>query len=64
MIIREMFKDDINRPINGVVKVDEDTERVLAQELDEYVITRELKKHFINFLLLFRGKLELKKPMV
>ena len=49
MIIREMFKDDINRPINGVVKVDEDTERVLAQELDEYVITRELKKHFISF---------------
>ena len=49
MIIREMFKDDINRQINGVVKVDEDTERVLAQELDEYVITKELKKHFISF---------------
>lgn len=49
MIIRDMFKDDINRPINGVVKVDEDTEKVLAQELDEYVITRELKKHFISF---------------
>lgn len=49
MVIRDMFKDDINRPINGVVKVDEDTEKVLAQELDEYVITRELKKHFISF---------------
>ncbi len=49
MRIERMFKEDINRPINGVVQVDQDASDVLVQELDEYVITRELKKHFITF---------------
>lgn len=49
MRIEKMFQDDINRKINGVVKVDQNTEDVLVQELDEYVITKELKKHFITF---------------
>ena len=49
MIIREMFAEDINRPINGVIKVDQDNTEVIEQEVREYVITRELKKHFINF---------------
>ena len=48
MKIQKMFKGDINRPINGVVQVEQDTERVLIQELDEYVVTKELKKHFIT----------------
>lgn len=49
MIIKNMFAEDIDRKINGVVKVDQDESTVLLQELDEYVITRELKKHFITF---------------
>ncbi len=49
MRIQSMFQDDINRKINGVVKVDQDESSVLVQELNEYVITRELKKHFITF---------------
>ena len=49
MRIQSMFKDDINRKINGVVKVDQDEKKVLVQELKEYVITKELKKHFITF---------------
>ena len=49
MIIREMFAEDINRPINGVIKVDQDTADVISQEVREYVITKELKKHFISF---------------
>ncbi len=48
MKIQSMFKEDINRPINGVVQVEQDTERVLIQELNEYVVTKELKKHFIT----------------
>ena len=48
MRIEQMFKDDINRTINGVVQVEQETERVLIQELDEYVVTKELKKHFIT----------------
>ena len=49
MVIQNMFVEDINRKINGVVKVDEDENKVLEQELNEYVITRELKRHFADF---------------
>lgn len=49
VIIRNMFADDINRKINGVIKVDQSTDDVIEQELNEYVITKELKKHFITF---------------
>ena len=49
MIIRDMFADDINRKINGVIKVDQAADEVIEQELNEYVITKELKKHFITF---------------
>ena len=49
MRIKDMFFDDINREINGVIKVDQDTRDTIEQELSEYVITRELKRHFINF---------------
>ena len=41
MKLQDMFKDDIERPINGVVKVDQDTDEVLRQEVKEYVITRD-----------------------
>ena len=49
MIIRDMFKDDINRTINGVVQVEQEEQDVIKQELKEYVVTSELKKHFIKF---------------
>ena len=49
MKIENMFAEDINRKINGVVKVDQSTDEVLIQELNEYIITKELKSHFITF---------------
>lgn len=49
MMIRDMFVDDINRKINGVIKVDQAADEVIEQELCEYVITKELKKHFVTF---------------
>ena len=49
MQIRDMFFDDINRKVNGVIKVDQDAADVIDQEVREYVITKELKKHFISF---------------
>lgn len=49
MMIRDMFAENINRPINGVIKVDQDAADVIEQEVREYVITKELKKHFISF---------------
>ena len=49
MEIKSMFERDIDRPINGVVKVSQDDENSLKQELVEYIITKELKKHFYTF---------------
>ena len=49
MRIQEMFYDDIDRKINGVVKVDQDAADVLKQEVKEYVITRDIRKHMITF---------------
>ena len=34
MVIQNMFVEDINRKINGVVKVDEDENKVLEQETE------------------------------
>lgn len=49
MKIQEMFERDINRPINGVVKVNQDDEDIVFQELDEYVVTPEILRHFRTF---------------
>lgn len=49
MLIKDLFDKDIDRPINGVVKVAQDDEGSLHQELSEYVVTRELSKHFARF---------------
>lgn len=49
MRIRDMFLEDINRPINGVIKVDQSGDEVIFDEIREYVITNELKKHFMSF---------------
>ena len=50
MLIKNLFERDIFRPINGVVKVDQLDESSVWQELDEFVITRELDQHFRKFI--------------
>lgn len=50
MLLRDIYKNDIDRNINGVIKVAQDDEVSIKQELSEYVITRELRKHFNTFL--------------
>lgn len=49
MKIRTMFKDDIERSINGVIKVNQNEESVVEQEVREYVVTSELRGHFERF---------------
>ncbi len=49
MIIRDMFSRKINREISGVVKVAQTDEKKIYQELDEYVVTREISKHLSKF---------------
>ncbi|MDB9446892.1 BREX system P-loop protein BrxC [Anabaena sp. CS-542/02] len=49
MNISELFQKDINRNINGVIKVGQQDDENIRQELEEYVVTRELDKHFRTF---------------
>ena len=45
--LKNLYAKDIEREIQGVIKVDD--ESYIGQELDEYVVTDELLKHFKNF---------------
>lgn len=45
--LKKMYAKDIEREIQGVIKVDD--ESYISQELDEYVVTDELLKHFNSF---------------
>lgn len=49
MKIQGMFQKDIDRDINGVIKVSQDDQQSLKQELSEYIITKELRRHFATF---------------
>ncbi len=49
MRLQNIYKANINRDINGVIKVAQNDERSIHQELSEYIITRELRKHFDTF---------------
>ena len=49
MKIDEIFKKDIKRNISGVVKVELEDIDYIYQELDEYVVTKEMNKHFHAF---------------
>ena len=46
MFIKDIFRDEIDRNINPVIKVQEDNEDIVKQELREYVITNQLRGHF------------------
>lgn len=50
MKIREVFERDIHRSINGVVKADQLDEAAVWQELDEFVVTRELTTHISDLV--------------
>lgn len=49
MIIKELFLKPLDRSINGVVKADQNDNNTVYQELEEYVVTNELEKHFRSF---------------
>ncbi len=49
MQIKNMFEKPIDRDIKGVIKVGQSDEENIYQELDEYVVTKELLHHFIDF---------------
>ena len=49
MRIQKLFQKDILRPINGVVKADQLDESSVWQELEEFVVTKELDQHLRRF---------------
>lgn len=49
MKIQNMFQKDIDRDINGVIKVSQDDQESLKQELSEYIITKDLRRCFDTF---------------
>lgn len=49
MLVKDLFTKPIDRPINGVIKADQADSESVWQELDEYVITKELDIHFRRF---------------
>lgn len=49
MKIKEMFAKKIDREIQGVIIVGQGEDANVSQELEEYVVTRELQKHFADF---------------
>lgn len=48
-MIKDMFTKDINREINGVIQVAQDTESVVYQEVSEYVVTKEIEELLQKF---------------
>ena len=58
MRIKDMFAKDIDREINGVVKVAQEDDAASRQELEEYVVTRELAEHFGNFYAAYERAIE------
>lgn len=49
MQLKEMFAKKIDREIQGVIIVGQGEDFNVSQELEEYVVTRELQKHFADF---------------
>lgn len=57
MIIRDLFNKDIERTIEGVVTIGNETEEQKWQELEEYVCTDEIVKSFRTFFRRYRESL-------
>ena len=56
-MIERLFKKNIHRNIEGVIKADNLTDEAIFQEVDEYVITNDLNKKFDEFFGEYSGSL-------
>lgn len=54
MQIKEMFRKEIDREIQGVIIVGQGEETNVAQEMEEYVVTKELQRHFADFFAAYK----------
>jgi hypothetical protein len=51
--IRELFANDVERPIEEVIKVDQTDEEIIKFEIDEYVVTKAIAGHYASILEIF-----------
>ena len=49
MNIKELFLKPIDRPINGVIKADQMDAASVWQELEEYVVTKQISEYLRKF---------------
>lgn len=49
-----MFYEKIDRPIKGVIKIGQEDDANIKQELKEYVVTRELARHLDKFITAYK----------
>ena len=54
MRIQNMFVKPIDRDLKGVIKVGQISDYEVKQELEEYVVTRELEAHFRDFFTAYK----------
>lgn len=54
MRIKDLFKKSIDRNIEGVVTIGNEVDEKIFQELDEFVVTAEIIKHFRTFFRKYR----------
>lgn len=57
MLIKDIFAKPIDRNIQGVIKVGQAKDENVQQELEEYVVTRELQKHFKTIFDAYQGSI-------
>ena len=62
MQIKDMFAKKIDREIQGVIIVGQGEETNVSQELEEYVVTRELQKHFADFFNAYKKSIDGNTP--
>lgn len=62
MLIKEMFEKEIDRDIQGVIIVGQNEAENIAQELDEYVVTKELQRHFAEFFAAYKKSIRGNTP--
>ena len=53
MFVKDMFEKPIDRDIKGVITVGEEKDSDIQKELAEYVVTKELDRHFHDFAAAF-----------
>lgn len=52
--IKTLFANDIHRPIEEVIKVDQTDEEIVRDEINEYVVTDAIRSHFTQILEAYR----------